>query len=95
MVDIVEDWEVLKAYTGYKQGFYQIIENKNKKAIDIRVNVGRLGFKRKFTNKEDPLLNNILEFCKSKKYIKVSNNIMDEFFFKHIPEAKKEKTGDN
>jgi len=87
MVDIVKDWKVLMAYAGYKQGFYQIIEDKN--AIEIRVNVGKLGFKTEFENKEDPLLNKILDFCKSKRYIEVSNNIMDEYFFQHIPEADK------
>ena len=92
MVDIVKDWEVLRAYAGYKQGFYQIIEDK--KATEIRVNIGRLGFKNEFTNKEDPLLNKILDFCKSKKYIEISNNIMDEYFFKHIPEENTEKAGE-
>jgi len=75
------------AYAGYKQGFYQIIEDE--KIIEIRVNVGRLGFKKDFMNKEDTLLNKILDFCKSKKYIEISNNIMGEYFFQHIPEADK------
>jgi hypothetical protein len=89
MVDIIEDWTLLKRYAGYKQGFYQVTEDK--KAIGIRVNVGRLGFKRNFENNEDPLLVEILDFCKSKGYIEVSNNIMQEYFFEHIPEGKKEK----
>jgi len=87
LVDVVKDWKVLMAYAGYKQGFYQIIEDE--KTIEIRVNVGKLGFKTEFENKEDPLLNKILDFCKSKRYIEVSNNIMDEYFFQHIPEADK------
>jgi hypothetical protein len=89
LVNLVEDWKVLRAYAGFKQGFYQIIEDK--KTIEILVKVGSLGFKKEFTNKEDPLLVDVLGFCESKNYIEVSNNIMDEFFFKHIPEEKKEK----
>lgn len=73
------------AYAEYRQRFYQIIEDKE--ATEIHVNVGRLGFKKDFSNKEDPLLNNILDFCKSKKYIEISNSIMDEYFFKHITET--------
>ena len=87
MVETVKDWNILKAYAGYKQGFYQIIENQ--KVTEIRVNVGRLGFKKKFENKNDPMLNNILGFCKSNGYIEVSNNIMKEYFFEHIPEGTK------
>ncbi len=89
MVNLVEDWKVLENYAGFKRGFYQIIDDE--KAIEIRVKVGELGFKKEFTNKEDTLLIDILDFCKSNKYIEVSNNIMDEFFFKHIPEEKEEK----
>jgi len=89
LVNLVEEWKVLENYAGFKRGFYQIIDDE--KAMEIRVKVGELGFKRGFGNKEDPLLINILGFCKSKGYIEVSNNIMDEFFFKHIPEEKEEK----
>jgi hypothetical protein len=92
MVETVEDWNVLEAYAGFKQGFYQIIEEQN--ITDVRVNVGRLGFIKKFENKDDPLLKDILKFCKIKKYIQISNNIMDDFFFKHIPEEENKKTED-
>ena len=44
MVETVKDWKTIEAYAGFKQGFYQIIENQ--KATEIRVNVGRLGFKK-------------------------------------------------
>jgi hypothetical protein len=84
MVETVNDWKTIEAYAGYKQGFYQIIENQ--KVTEIRVNVGRLGFKKKFQNKEDPDLKEILEFCTSKKFIEISSNIMDQFFFEHIPQ---------
>jgi len=80
LADLVEDWKDLEEYAGYKQGFYQILEDSE--ATEIRVTVGRLGFKKEFKNKEDTLLNQVLAFCKSKKYIKISHSIRDEFFFK-------------
>ena len=80
MADLVEDWIALEDYAGYKQGFYQILEDGE--ATEIRVTVGRLGFKKEFKNKEDTSLNQILAFCKSKKYIRISQSIRDEFFFK-------------
>jgi len=80
LVNLVEDWEVLEQYAGDKQGFYQVLGDAE--AVEIRVAVGRLGFKMEFDNKGDPLLNRILAFCKSRKYIKVSESVRDEFFFK-------------
>ena len=80
MVNLVEDWEVLEEYAGDKQGFYQIIYGG--KGAEIRVAVGRLGFKGEFESGKDPLLNRILSFCSSQRYIKVSENIRDELFFK-------------
>jgi len=80
LVNLVEDWEVLEAYAGDKQGFYQVLGDGE--AVDVRVTIGRLGFKREFENKSDPLLNRILSFCKSRKYIRISENVRDEFFFK-------------
>jgi len=77
---LVEDWEVLEEYAGDKQGYYQILYSA--KGVEIRVAVGRLGFKKKFKSAEDPLFNHILSFCNSRKYITVSENIRDEFFFK-------------
>ena len=80
MVNLVEDWEVLEEYAGDKQGYYQILYSA--KGVEIRVAVGRLGFKKEFKSAEDPLFNDILSFCNSRKYITVSENIRDEFFFK-------------
>jgi len=80
LVNLVEEWEVLEEYAGDKQGFYQLLSDAE--TVEIRVATGRLGFKKEFDNKGDPLLNRILTFCKSRKYIKVSENIRDEFFFK-------------
>ena len=80
MVNLVENWEALENYAGDKQGFYQVLGDAE--AVEIRVAIGRLGFKKEFDNKGDILLNRILTFCKSRNFIKVSENVRDEFFFK-------------
>ena len=80
MVNLVEEWEVLEEYAGDKQGFYQVLGDGE--AVEIRVAIGRLGFNKEFENKSDPLLSRILVFCKSRKFIRVSENVRDEFFFK-------------
>ena len=80
MVNLVEDWEILEEYAGDKQGFYQVLGGGE--AVEIRVAIGRLGFKKEFENKGDALLSRILSFCKFRKFIKVSENVRDEFFFK-------------
>ena len=80
MVNLVEDWKVLEEYAGDKRGFYQILYGA--KGVEIRLAVGRLGFKKEFESAEDPLLSRILSFCNSQKYIKVSENVRDDFFFK-------------
>jgi len=77
---LVEDWEVLEEYAGDKQGYYQSLYSA--KGVEIRVAVSRLGFKKEFKSAEDPLFNDIPSFCNSRKYITVSENIRDEFFFK-------------
>jgi len=81
LVNLVEDWEALEEYAGDKQGFYQILEG-YAEAVEIRVAIGRLGFKKEFENKEDTLLNRILSFCRFRSFIKISQNVRDEFFFK-------------
>lgn len=80
MVNLVEEWEVLEEYAGDKHGFYQVLGDGE--AVEIRVAIGRLGFKKEFENNSDPLLSHILAFCKSRKLIKVSETVRDEFFFK-------------
>jgi hypothetical protein len=80
LVNIVEDWEVLEEYAGDKQGFYQLLGEGE--AVEIRVAIGRLGFKKEFESKNDALLNRILAFCKTRKFIRISENVRDEFFFK-------------
>jgi len=80
LVNLVENWEALEDYAGDKQGFYQILSDAE--SVEIRVAISRLGFKKEFDNKGDMLLNRILGFCKSRSFIKVSENVRDEFFFK-------------
>ena len=80
MVNLVEDWEVLEEYAGDKQGFYQVLGEGE--AVEIRIAIGRLGFKKEFESKNDALLNRILAFCKTRKFIRISENVRDEFFFK-------------
>jgi len=80
LVNIVEDWEVLEEYAGDKQGFYQVLGEGE--PIEIRVAIGRLGFKKEFESKSDALLNRIIAFCKTRKFIRVTENVRDEFFFK-------------
>ena len=78
LVNLVEEWKVLEKYA--KQGFYQVLGDAE--AVEIRVAIGKLGFKKEFENKENALLNRILGFCRSQGYIRVSENVRDEFFFK-------------
>jgi hypothetical protein len=80
LVNLVEEWEVLEEYAGDKQGFYQVLGDGE--SVEIRIAIGRLGFKKEFENKSDPQLNRIIAFCKFRKYIKISENVRDEFFFK-------------
>ena len=80
MVNLVEDWEVLERYAGDKHGFYQVLGDAE--AVEIRVAIGRLGFKKEFENKEDTLLSRILGFCRFRKYIRISGSVRDEFFFR-------------
>ncbi|MEM4247163.1 MAG: hypothetical protein QXF14_02475 [Candidatus Woesearchaeota archaeon] len=54
MVNLVDDWEVLEEYAGEKHGFYQLLVVDD--AIEIRVCVGKLGFKKEFESGKDELL---------------------------------------
>jgi len=80
LVNLVEDWETIEEYAGDKQGFFQILQGG--KGVEIRVTVGRLGYKQSFDNSEDQLLDQIIKFCDFQNYTKISENIRDEQFFK-------------
>jgi len=80
LVNLVEEWEIIEEYAGDKQGFYQILQGG--KGVEIRVTVGKLGYKESFDNAKDPLLERIIKFCGFQNYVKISENIRDEQFFK-------------
>jgi serine phosphatase RsbU (regulator of sigma subunit) len=80
VVNIIEDWDVLAEYAGEKLGFYQLLSNDG--IIEIRIQTGRIGFKREFESSSDQLLNKIMDFCKKHRYIQISENMRDDQFFK-------------
>ena len=80
LVNLIEDWDVLEEYAGEKLGFYQLLSNDG--IIEIRVQTGRIGYKKEFTAGNDPLLTKILDFCKKRRYIQISENMRDDQFFK-------------
>lgn len=80
LVNIIEDWDVLEEYAGEKLGFYQLLSNDG--IIEVRVQTGRIGFKKEFTAGNDALLTKILDFCKKRRYIQISENMRDDQFFK-------------
>jgi hypothetical protein len=80
LVNIIEDWDVLEEYAGEKLGFYQLLSNDG--IIEIRVQTGRIGFRKEFTAGNDPLLTKILDFYKKRRFIQISENMRDDQFFK-------------
>jgi hypothetical protein len=80
VVNIIEDWDVLAEYAGEKLGFYQLLSNDG--IIEIRVQTGRIGFKKEFDKGDDPLLIKIVDFCKKRRFIQISENMRDDQFFK-------------
>src|SRR5665647_3696588 len=72
VVNIIEDWDILAEYAGEKLGFYQLLSNDG--IIEVRVQTGRIGFKKEFDKGDDPLLIKILDFCKKRRYIQISEN---------------------
>ena len=80
MVNIIEDWDVLEEYAGEKLGFYQLLANDG--TFEVRVMTGRVGFKKEFEKGDDPLLNKSLDFCRKHRYIRISEHLRDEEFFK-------------
>ena len=80
VVNIIEDWEVLEEYAGEKLGFYQLLKRDGK--CEIRVQTGRVGFVRQYDDLNDKELIEILDFCKKRRYIQISEHVRDEDFFK-------------
>jgi len=54
LVNLIEDWDVLEEYAGEKLGFYQLLGNDGN--FEIRVQTGRLGYRKEFEKAGDPLL---------------------------------------
>jgi hypothetical protein len=80
LVSLVEDWNAFEKCCAERTGFYQVIEDCEK--IEVRVLSGRLGFKKGFPSQNNKLLNNILQFCKTRGYIQLSQTSPDFAFFK-------------
>jgi len=80
LVNLVEDWEVLEGYAGDKQGYYQVFGIDG--SVEVRVAIGRLGFRKEFDKKSDPLFSRILAFCSVRKYVKINESVRDELFFR-------------
>ena len=80
LVNLIEDWGVLAEYAGEKLGFYQLLGNDG--AIEIRVQTGRIGYRKEFKAGDDPELLSILDFCKKHRYIQISEHLRDEEFFR-------------
>ncbi|MCL5876684.1 MAG: hypothetical protein M1540_02595 [Candidatus Bathyarchaeota archaeon] len=80
LVNLIEDWDVLEEYAGEKLGFYQLLSNDG--IIEVRVQTGRIGYKKEFTAGNDQLLTKILDFCKKRRFIQISENMRDDQFFK-------------
>jgi hypothetical protein len=80
LVNLIEDWDVLEEYAGEKLGFYQLLGSDG--TFEVRVQTGRIGYKREFKVGDDPDLLKILDFCKKHRYIQISETMRDEQFFK-------------
>jgi len=81
VVNIIEDWAEFAKYAKDKVGFYQILgADKN---VEVRVTAGKAGFIKEFETATDPLLTQILDFCKKERnFLQVGETVRDEVFFK-------------
>ncbi len=80
LVNLIDDWDVLEEYAGEKLGFYQLLASDG--MFEIRVMTGKVGFKKEYASAEDPELTKVLEFCRKRRYIRVSQKLRDEEFFR-------------
>lgn len=80
MVNVVEDWESLEDYAQWcRYGAYQTRDAVN--GVEVRVIVGKFGYRKTFQSQQDQLLKRVLEFCKAEGFIKVLGTVPDELFF--------------
>lgn len=81
-MNLVGDWDSIVEQTQWcRYGVYQTRDAVD--GVEVRVRVGRFGYKRTFQSGEDKELRRILEFCKREGFIKVLGTVPDEFFFSH------------
>ena len=80
LVNIIEKWGILEEYAGEKLGFYRLLDRGDK--AEIRVQTGRIGYVEQFDSLEDENLKKILDFCRKRGFIELSEHIRDEDFFK-------------
>ena len=86
MVELVENWEDLEKYAEFcRVGIYQI--RKDVDGTEVRVHVGRFGYKHVFKDPRDQKLRRILEFCNAEGFIKIRGSIPEEQFFTTPAEA--------
>ena len=81
MVRIIEDWETMEEHGTEQQTIYQVLEAEEEKTV-VNVLAGRIGFKREFDNPKDPLIDRIIEFCKSQYFVKFNQSVNPDQFFK-------------
>ena len=79
VVNLIDDWGVLEEFVGEDRGFYQRLGNEG--SIEIRVQTGKIAFKKVFKRRDDSELLKILNFCKY-RFIQISGQMRDEEFFK-------------
>lgn len=80
VVNTIDDWKILLEYTGGKLGFYQLRQIDGK--VEIRVMTGRLGFKKEYSDPNDKEFGEILTFCENHRFIRVSEYLREEEFFR-------------
>ena len=89
LVNIVDDWKEMKNYatkasstTGRAYQVLEIETPEKKKAVLLRVQVGKFGFEQEFPDRNDPSYHDIIAFCKYEGFLNVSKTVQDEQFFK-------------
>lgn len=71
----------MEQYGTEPQTVYQILKAEEEKTV-VRVAAGRIGFRKEFDDPADPLINRIIEFCRSESYVKLDTNVEADHFFK-------------
>jgi hypothetical protein len=81
LVQIVEDWETIENNSTEQQTIYQVLEAEEEKTV-VNVLAGRIGYKKVFDNPKDPLIERIIKFRKSQYFVKFSQSVNPDHFFK-------------